>query len=256
MCGRYVATTPTSLLIEEFDVDEVALGPTPEPNYNVAPTDPVPAIALNRVGQRVLGRFAWGLVPSWSKDPKGGARFINARAESVLDKPAFRSAFARRRCLLPADGFYEWERHPDGSKQAWFISRGDDRSMAMAGLWEVWRPKDAGKDVPALRTCSIVTTSANAVMQPVHDRMPVILERDTWSEWLEAPAGNVDLLVPVDEDILVRRPVSNQVNSVRNNGPELLEPSPLPNASGRPVRDALVSPYIAETRYSKCRSIR
>jgi putative SOS response-associated peptidase YedK len=236
MCGRYGASTPPSVLAEEFDVDEVVVEDQ-APSYNVAPTDPVPAIAVNRAGSRVLGQFSWGLVPSWEPDRKGAARRINARAETVLDKPAFRNAFARRRCLLPADGFYEWERRPDGSKQPWFVHRADGRPMAMAGLWEVWRETD---DAPLLRTCTVITTAANDLMQPVHDRMPVILERPSWSGWLDRDSFDADalsgLLIPAGDDVLIRHRVSNQVNSVRNNGPDLVEPVPEPAPPPVPLK--------------------
>jgi putative SOS response-associated peptidase YedK len=236
MCGRYVASTPTAALASEFEVDEVAeAAQDAPPSFNVAPTDPVPGVAVNRAGARVLGRFRWGLVPSWATDTRDAARRINARAETLVAKPAFRNAISRRRCLLPADGFYEWERRGDGSKQAWFIHRSDGRSMAMAGLWEVWSP---GEDQPLLRTCSVITTAANDMMGPVHSRMPVVLERDAWSVWLDRamrdPADVDHLLVPAGEATLTRRPVSALVNSVQNNGPELIEaadptpPAPVP----------------------------
>lgn len=226
MCGRYVASSPTSVLAAYFEVDEVA-AETEGPNFNVAPTDPVPAVAVSSGGVRRLGLYRWGLVPSWSKSAAGGARMINARAETVLAKPAFRAAFARRRCLLPADGFYEWARPPDGPKQPWFVHRADGAPLAMAGLWEVWR-NEAGD---LLRTCSVITTGANGLMAPIHDRMPVLIDPDRWGRWLDRAnedlAELATLLVPPDDRLLERYRVSTLVNSVRNNGPELLDPAPV-----------------------------
>jgi putative SOS response-associated peptidase YedK len=227
MCGRYVAASPPSTWASYFDVDETAIDPAdpPPPSWNVAPTDPVPAVAVGRDGQRRLGLFRWGLVPPWAQ-PSVAARMINARAETVLTKPAFKRAFARHRCLLPADGFYEWQRVEGAAKRPWYIHRADGAPMAFAGLWEVWR-SPAGEP---MRTCSIITTTANPLMAPVHDRMPVILEASDWRDWL-AP-DNTDLaalqglLVPADERTLTRHGVSTLVNSVRNNGPDLIELSP------------------------------
>jgi putative SOS response-associated peptidase YedK len=214
MCGRYVASTPTAVLADWFDVDEVAV--EPDPSWNVAPTDPVPAIVTRRDGPRRLGLLRWGLVPSWSRDP-GGA----ARSETLLGKPAFRSAFARRRCLLPADGFYEWERP---ARRAWFIHAPDRTPLAMAGLWEVWH----GSGGEVLRTCSVITTAANALLAPLHDRMPVFLHRSDWGTWLDPANDDVDslasLLVPAPEEMLTLHRVGPLVNSVRNNGPELIDP--------------------------------
>lgn len=219
MCGRYVASTPTALLADWFDLDEVAV--EPEASWNVAPTDPVPAVVTRRDGQRRLGVLRWGLVPSWAPNPTGGARLINARSETVLEKPAFRTAFARRRCLLPADGFYEWERP---RKRAWFIRAADGSPLAMAGLWEVWR----GDGDLVVRTCTILTTTANPAVGRLHDRMPVFLDRDDWAAWLEPDNDDVAalacLLVPAPDDLLRLHPVGPRVNSVRNNGPDLVDP--------------------------------
>jgi putative SOS response-associated peptidase YedK len=225
MCGRFVASSPPSVLASYFEVDDVA-AEAEGPNYNVAPTDPVPAVAVASSGQRRLGLYRWGLVPSWATSAAGAARMINARAETVLTKPAFRNAFARRRCLLPADGFYEWARPADGPKQPWFVHRADGAPLAMAGLWEVWR--DEHGDLR--RTCSVITTGANAAMAPIHDRMPVLIDPADWPAWLDR--GNDDvgalatLLVPPDVRLLEMHRVSSLVNSVRNNGPELVEPVP------------------------------
>jgi len=226
MCGRYVAASPPSTWASYFEVDELAPQPSEpaQPSWNVAPTDVVPAVAVTRDGHRRLGTFRWGLVPPWA-EPSIASRLINARAETVLTKPAFKGAFARRRCLLPADGFYEWQRTGTG-KRPWYIQRADGAPMAFAGLWEVWHSPTG----EALRTCTIITTPANPLMAPIHDRMPAILEPSDWRAWL-APdnadlAGLQGLLIPADERTLARHVVSTLVNSVRHNGPELIESSP------------------------------
>jgi putative SOS response-associated peptidase YedK len=239
MCGRYVATTPTSVLADIFDVDEALVDEAldeEQPSYNVAPTDPVPAVAVNRSGQRALRQVRWGLVPSWSSDAKGGARMINARVETVMSARAFRAAFERRRCLVPADGFYEWERRGDGSKQPWFVHRADGRPIAMAGIWEVWRPDD-DPDRPLLRTCAVITTSADRMMESIHDRMPVVLPEDVWSDWLDpATAPGDALTIATASDVLVRHPVGSGVNSVRNNDPVLIEAVPAADPPPVPLR--------------------
>jgi putative SOS response-associated peptidase YedK len=222
MCGRYVATTPAAVLAAYFEVDELAEEPE-GPSFNVAPTDPVPAVAVGRDGRRRLGCLRWGLVPSWSSHARGGARHINARSETVLERPAFRTAFARRRCILPADGFYEWERSSDGRRQAWFIHHRDRSPLALAGLWDVWRAPTG----ELVRTCAVLTTAANRMMAPVHDRMPVLIDAAGWGDWLDRDNQDVavlaGLLLPADDGVLVRYPVGPLVNNVRHNGPELLE---------------------------------
>ena len=236
MCGRYVASTPTSVLASMFEVDETLIEED-APSFNVAPTDPVPAVAVNRAGQRTLGRFRWGLVPSWSADAKGAARMINARLETVTASRAFANAFERRRCIVPADGFYEWERRADGTKQAWFVHRADDRPIAMAGIWEVWRAADADPDSPLLRTCAVLTTAADQMMGPIHDRMPVVLPDDTWADWLDKATSTADAVVIAHAtDPLVRHRVGSGVNSVRNNDPSLVEPVPAPGPAPVPLR--------------------
>ena len=232
MCGRFVVASPPLLLAEHFAVDEVRLDVDADPaasaNYNVAPTDRVPAVACDRDGRRLLGAFQWGLVPSWSADPSGGARMINARAETLAEKPAFREAFARRRCLIPADGFYEWRLTTGGLKQPVFISPSSvspQPVFAFAGLWEVWRP---AADAPPLRTCTIVTTSANARLSSLHDRVPVVLPPSAWSTWLDPTVddghGELSaLLVAAPDDAVELRDVSRADNDVRNNWPELLD---------------------------------
>ncbi len=224
MCGRYVSSRPLAELAELFMIDEVRTEALPA-SWNVAPTDAVYAVAEHH-GTRLLGSFRWGLVPSGAADPAGGVRPINGRAETLVDRPLFRDAFARRRCLLPADGFYEWETRGD-QKQPYFIAPGDGGIVAMAGLWSTWRGE--GK---TLRTCAIITTSANRVVGGLHDRMPVILPPEHWELWLDRTETDLTLLspllVPAPDDLLEVRPVGTEVNSVRNNGPELTAPVLLP----------------------------
>jgi putative SOS response-associated peptidase YedK len=229
MCGRYTSTTPASRLAETFHVDEVRVEELPI-RYNVAPTQPVYAVAESSgpVGQRLLGALRWGLVPPWAADPGVGARMINARAEGIDRRSAFREALARRRCIIPADAFYEWERPAAGRPRPWAFARADGRPMAFAGLWESWRGAGASRPGEALRTCTIVTAAANEVVAPVHPRMPVILSPDAWDAWLDPSARDVTaamaLLVPPPADGLRAWTVSSLVNHAANEGPELLEP--------------------------------
>ena len=235
MCGRYIQVSSPTLLAERFDVDEVAIPETPEPDYNVAPRKEVLTIVQRGLddpdgagsrGTRVLEQMRWGLVPSWAKNEKIGDRLINARAESLAEKPAFKTAFRKRRCIIPADGFYEWQRvEGRKQKQPVFVHRRDGEPIAFAGLWEVWRDHEE-PDAPWLLSCAIVTTRANATMAPVHDRMPVILPEGAWDRWLDVRAGGTldPLLVPAPDSLIELWPVTTMVNSTRNNGPELVEP--------------------------------
>jgi putative SOS response-associated peptidase YedK len=236
MCGRFIQTSTPELLVDQFHVDEVAAEPH-EPSYNVAPRATIYAIRdrLVAVGDaesgeqartRYLSELRWGLIPSWAKDPKMGDRMINARAESVAEKPAFRRAFERHRCLVPMEGFYEWQSRGKGKrKQPMFVHRRDGQRMAVAGLWAAWKdPSDP--DADWLRTCVIITTDANKMMQPIHDRMPVVLDERDWERWLDPEEKDLDalrdLLVPAPEDVLVAYPVSLLVNKADNDGPELV----------------------------------
>ena len=183
------------------------------------------AVAIGEHRRR-LGTFRWGLVPWWAESPAGASRMINARAETLLSKRAFREAFARRRCIVPADGFYEWRKEPDGRRQPFYIRRADGEPLAFAGLWERWRdPSDPDR---RLATCTIVTTRANATVETLHDRMPVVLPRAAWERWLDPSCEDtsevVGLLVPAPADALVLSAVPPLVNNVRNDGPELVEP--------------------------------
>ena len=229
MCGRYVSATPAQQLAEEFHVDAIKADDLPA-KFNVAPTDQIYAVAISREGMRQLGTFKWGLVPSWAKDPSIGNRMINARAETVSSKPAFRRLLEKRRCILPADGFYEWQRLGSGKtqrKQPFFIRRRDGKPMALAGLWEVWKPRDDA-DADWLRSATIITGEPNELVARIHDRMPVILPEDAWDAWLDPANTKVDdlleLLVPYPAELIEAYPVDTQVNSVQNDGPELIVP--------------------------------
>jgi putative SOS response-associated peptidase YedK len=218
MCGRYTLSTPAGRLAEEFQLDSTVEIP---PSYNVAPTQQVAAVLEDEEG-RCLEMLRWGLVPSWADDPEIGARMINARSETAPEKPSFRRAFRGRRCLIPADGFYEWKRE-DGGKQPYYFRMQDGRPFAFAGLWESWEKGDGD-----LRTCAILTTRASSVLQGIHDRMPVILPRDAYNAWLDPDADREELgelMIPYPGADLETYPVSRFVNSPRNNDERCIEPA-------------------------------
>ncbi len=211
-------------LTEIFEIDEVA-GPLPGPDYNVAPTDPVPAIMeRDRADgrRRVLAEVRWGLVPSWSKDATGAARLINARVETLAEKPAFRRAFAARRCLLPADGYYEWYQLPDSkTKQPYFIRPAEGGLLVMAGLYEFWKAPDG----TWLATTTVITTAAADEVGHIHDRMPMVVAPENWEAWLDPGFGmDARALLTVPAPSLTYYPVSTAVNKVANDGPELITP--------------------------------
>lgn len=226
MCGRFALMTPTEMLVKLFDVPETAVESLPPsvPRYNIAPTQPVAAIRLNENGERDFTFFHWGLIPSWSKDIQIGSRMINARSETVTEKPSFRNAFKRRRCLIPADGFYEWQKQADG-KQPMFIrpSEGAERPFALAGLWEFWSDPDGG----TIQSCTILTTSPNELMAPIHNRMPVIIEPEDYDLWLNPesdPEQGLHLLRPYPAEKMVAYPVSTLVNNPRNDAAQCIQP--------------------------------
>ena len=240
MCGRYAATKHPDQLVEEFEIDAIRTEDLPA-DFNVAPTKNVYAILSREVSevgvQRQLRSVRWGLVPSWAKDPAIGARLINARVETLGQKPAFRRAFVVRRCLLPADGYFEWYRSESrtagsvGGKQPFYIRSRDGRTLAIAGLYEIWRDPGVDQDDPSgLRwTATVITTAANADVRHIHDRMPLLIPRQGWSRWLDPtlePPGITDLLEPVRLGLLTAYPVGTAVNRVSNNGPALLDPLP------------------------------
>lgn len=219
MCGRFVSTSSRDVLADWFGVDEVRTDDLGE-NYNVAPTDPVYAVA-DHDGRRLLGTFRWGLVPPSAADPARASKPINARIETALERSTFRDAFLHRRCLVAADGFYEWEQQESGRKQPWFFRAADGEPLAFAGLWSVWRATD-GSTAP-LRTCTILTTSAEGPVARLHARMPVAVSRDRWDRWLDPASEPPELALVLDTPPLTAHRVSTRVNDVRNNGPELLE---------------------------------
>jgi putative SOS response-associated peptidase YedK len=249
MCGRYASSRRPEDLVEEFEVVTERIEQPLEPDWNVAPTKDVYAVMERapshdraQAPERQLRVVRWGLVPSWAKDPGIGNRMINARVETVAEKPAYKRAFAVRRCLLPADGYYEWyptqERTRSGRprKQPFFIRPADGGVLAMAGLYEIWRDPDRAEDDPARFrwTCTVLTTEAEDHLGHIHDRMPLMVPRERWSDWL-APAttggsGLLDLLEPAAPGRLEAYPVSTLVSNVRNNGPELVDPLPLEDA--------------------------
>ena len=235
MCGRYAFFTPIEAVTRLFGVSEVHAREI-TPRYNIAPTQEVPIVrrspfldeeAAAHEPARELALARWGLVPFWAKDPSIGNRMINARGETVAQKPAFRAAFRKRRCLLPADGFFEWQRTATG-KQPWYIRAAGGAAggapLALAGLWELWDPPEGGEP---LASCTIITTRANSFMQPLHDRMPVVLDaagRDAWLDPAASPDMLQSLLRPPPETALEAWPVSRRVNSPFNEDASLVEP--------------------------------
>jgi putative SOS response-associated peptidase YedK len=231
MCGRYVSVSSPTILAERFKVAEVRV-PETDQNFNVTPRAEVPVVAESH-GERVLDLVRWGLVPSWAKDLSIGDRMINARAEKLTTSNAYKRAFARRRCIVPADGFYEWEKiEGKKQKQPWFIRRRDGEPLAFAGLWEIWHdPNDPDPDnAPRVRSFVIITTDANDTLRPIHDRMPVVLPESAWDEWLDRDNQDTAklqrLLVPAPSEELERWAITTLVNKPANNGPELLDPLP------------------------------
>jgi putative SOS response-associated peptidase YedK len=271
VCGRFVASRPVEDIVEQFEVDDVRV-PTellPGSRFNVSPQDEVlavravvrrplegagdPAMQLGADGdagcggglERRLGAYRWGLVPSWAKDPAVGARAFNARAETLGSKPMFRSALVKRRCIVPADGFYEWQRlgaaggigdrrsaegavrraSRSGPKQPWCFRAADGAMLGFAALYEVWRES---RDSEWLATCTIITTEANDLMSPIHDRMPVVLRPEEYASWLEPGELEPDelrvLLAPPPDDFLVCHRVGGEVGRSRSEGPQLAEP--------------------------------
>jgi putative SOS response-associated peptidase YedK len=261
MCGRYASIKAPADLADEFRAVDATDGAA-RTDYNVAPTKQIITVVERHPRdaegtpdpdrtERTLRMVRWGLVPSWAKDPKGGARMINARSESVATKPAFRRAFSSRRCLIPADGWFEWQRGPE-HKQPYYTHYSDGSSLAMAGLWEYWKPKDdPDNEYPdGLVTATVLTTEAVGPLAQIHDRMPLVLPREAWDAWLDPDRRADDdavasLVAPPSLDLIEKlelRPVSPLVNSVRNNGPQLLEALP-PEEVREPIQlDLLAGP--------------
>ena len=217
MCGRFALARSPEELTRIFDLAEAADW---APRFNIAPTTDIAVVRRSPAGARVLHLLRWGLIPPWSLDPHHGAPLINARAETVTVKPAFRAAFQQRRCLIPADGFYEWQAQ-GRTKQPFYFSDTSGQGLALAGLWEAWRTPAGG----LLRTCCILTTAAQGRVVPVHDRMPLILPPRAWATWLGGTAVEAQaLLAPAPAATLQCWPVSQRVNAVREDGAGLREP--------------------------------
>jgi putative SOS response-associated peptidase YedK len=236
MCGRYVIKTPPGLMQDTFGYAEQ---PNFPPRYNIAPTQPIPVVRLDS-GRRSFALVRWGLIPGWVKDPRGFSLLINARAESVLDKPAFRNAMRRRRCLVPADGFYEWKQ--DGARKRPFYAAAR-RLVAFAGVWEPW----IGPNGEEVETACIITTAANRTLRALHDRMPAVIPPQAFDLWLDCAKVDAEtaaaLLVPAPEDTFAPHEVSTAVNRAANDGAALIEPvvpgaeEPPPAARAKPKKD-------------------
>jgi putative SOS response-associated peptidase YedK len=226
MCGRFVQVEKPEFYAEHFGAEFVRTE-TLVQNFNVAPTQPVYAVAEHD-GSRVLTSFRWGLVPFWAKDMKIGSKSINARSETAATRSTFRDSFQRRRCLIPADGFYEWERKAKG-KLPHYIRSADEEPLALAGLWASWHDPDTDERV---LSCAILTGEPNRTVEPIHDRMPVILPRDAWGAWLDRettdPQDVSALMTVYPADGMVEHPVSTLVNTVANNTPDLIAPLTTP----------------------------
>ncbi|RMF93861.1 MAG: SOS response-associated peptidase [Planctomycetota bacterium] len=224
MCGRFTLRARPAAIVEHFALlpPDILDGLRLSPRFNIAPGQPVLSIRRDKDGARVPAMVRWGLVPHWAKDPSIGNRMINARAETLAEKPAYRTAFRRRRCLIPADGFYEWHKK-DAAKQPYFFHKKDDGLFAFAGLWERWE----GADYSYLETFTIVTTTAGEPVRPYHDRMPVILAPEAYDTWLDPEADTATLqtlLRPADDDLLEAYPVSTLVNRPIHDSPRCIEP--------------------------------
>jgi putative SOS response-associated peptidase YedK len=223
MCGRFTLFEADKILSKEFGVSGF---PPLSSRYNIAPSQSVAAVRTAPAGTgRELALLRWGLIPSWSKDPAIGNRLINARAETAMEKPSFRNAFRRHRCLIPASGFYEWQRRERG-KQPYFVRMRDEQLFAFAGLWDRWESPDKG----VIETCTILTTAANAVLAPIHDRMPVILPPAEYARWLDPALQNTDslgpLLVPFPPEDMMAFPVSARVNAPSVDDEKCIVPLP------------------------------
>jgi len=229
MCGRYTLTTPGELVADLFDLSEA---PEIEARYNIPPSEEVATVGQNEQGDRGFARLRWGLVPSWAKDPSIGNRMINARAETAAEKPSFRASFKRKRCLILADGFYEWQKVEGGGKQPWYYRLKSGDPFAFAGLYAHWEPKgetvDPENPQGPIDSCTILTTDANELVSEVHHRMPVILHPEDYDLWLDREVGDRDrlqpLLRPYEPSEMMAYPVSKRVNSPANDDPSVLEP--------------------------------
>mgnify|MGYP001793779179 CR=1 FL=1 len=223
MCGRFTLVTEPERLKQVFDISDIGNYQF-EPQYNIAPTQMVAAVLYNsETEKRDFQLLRWGLIPSWAKDSKMGARMINARAETLTEKPSFRSAFKRKRCLVLADGFYEWEKL-ETKKQPYYFQLRDKQPFAFAGLWEEWHSPEDEK----IASCTIITTNANELLQPIHNRMPVILEQPDYEQWLDPKLQKTELLQkllqPYKDEKMTKTAVSIRVNNPKNNSSECIKP--------------------------------
>src|SRR5215210_6382691 len=220
MCGRYTLRTPVDSLVERFEIEEYPSSITP--SFNIAPTQEVAAV-LSEDDERHLEMLRWGLIPLWADDSGIGSRMINARSETAADKPSFRKAVKERRCLILADGFYEWQKMGNG-KQPYYIRMEDGSPFALAGLWEVW-----DKYGEEIRSCTILTTAANDLVGEIHHRMPVILPPENYDVWLDPDMREAeplrDLLRPYRDEVMEAYPVSKKVNKPSNDEPSCIEPA-------------------------------
>ena len=256
MCGRFTLTSPVDEISGYFRVlTDAAL----EPRYNIAPTQPVVAVRVREGGDRRLAELRWGLIPYWAKDPAIGNRMINARAETAAQKTAYKEPVVRRRCLVLADGFYEWQKVKGGPKQPYFMSMTDGKSFAFAGLWDRWRPRGDQLEelTPAARatmplnkegrveSCSFVTTEPNKLLAPIHDRMPVIVPPELWDTWLDPEVQEAaalgEILRPYPAELMQAHPVTTHVNNPANDDPECIKAPPqaqdqAPGGSSRPAQ--------------------
>lgn len=238
MCGRFVSSSSPERIAAYFGAEQNV--DTLGQNFNVAPTNDIYGVVADAEGERELQSFHWGLIPSWAKERKIGNKMINARSETIAQKPAFKGVFKKRRCIIPMDGFYEWAAGVEGGpvtkagklvKRPHYIHRADGDPLAVAGIWAVWRDKEEDPNGPWLHSASVVTTSANEFMSQIHDRMPVILPSAMWDMWLDPTNDQIDmlsaLLVPAPENLLTMHEVSTDVNNVRNKGDHLTDPLPV-----------------------------
>jgi putative SOS response-associated peptidase YedK len=227
MCGRFVSTAPADEIAKYFDAEPPPAEDTLQPSYNVAPTNDIYTVLVSG-GVRKVEVMHWGLVPFWAKNPSVGTKMINARAETLATKNAYRHAYKNKRCIIPADGFYEWAKaEGEKRKQPMFLHRTDDEPLAFAGLWEVWRnPNNPDEE---LHSCTIITGPPNEKVAKIHDRMPVILPPEAWAPWLDPDNNDLEtlgkLLVPAPASIIAMHPVSTEVNNVRHTGPQLADPA-------------------------------
>lgn len=219
MCGRYTLTAPKDSIADAFDLSSL---PELHPRYNIAPTQEVAVVRRGPNGEREMALLHWGLIPFWAKDPSIGNRMINARAETVAEKPSFRNAYKKRRCLVVADGFYEWKKEASGPKQPFYVRLKEGEVFAFAGLWEKW-----DKEEEAIESCTLLTTSPNTLMAEFHHRMPVILHPDDYDTWLDPELKGGErlegLLQPYEPEAMEAYPVSRMVNSPANDAPGCIE---------------------------------